>query len=186
MRRHLDGELRQAPLSVLAPDPLDRFGTAGASYQMTPLPDPASPQLTSGQRLDVHTRAGAEGDFRQLVSCWSSRRLAGGVRFYAPEDTVPIEGIVPAQWRSAVVEDRPDGSRGVERIPYELCVLAALREAIRRREVWVVGAVRWRDPDANSVIDAIISGSRIAPASRPRRCSPPRCRAAAHRYCGRS
>jgi hypothetical protein len=33
------------------------------------------------------------------------------LRFYAPEDTVPIEGIVPAQWRSAVVEDRPDGSR---------------------------------------------------------------------------
>ena len=54
------------------------------------------------------------------------------LRFYAPEDTVPIEGIVPAQWRSSVVEDRPDGSRRVERIPYELCVLAALREAIRR------------------------------------------------------
>jgi TnpA family transposase len=35
----------------------------------------------------------------------------------------------------------------VERIPYELCVLKALREAIRRREVWVVGANRWRDPE---------------------------------------
>jgi hypothetical protein len=89
------------------------------------------------------------------------------VSFPGSTGTVPIEGIVPAQWRSAVVEDRPDGSRGVERIPYELCVLAALREAIRRREVWVVGAVRWRDPDANSVIDAIISGSRIAPRQAP-------------------
>lgn len=35
----------------------------------------------------------------------------------------------------------------VERIPYELCVLKALREAIRRREVYVVGANRWRDSD---------------------------------------
>jgi hypothetical protein len=34
----------------------------------------------------------------------------------------------------------------VERVPYELCVLIALREALRRREVWVEGAGRWRDP----------------------------------------
>src|SRR5664280_397863 len=113
--------------------------------------------------------------------------LPGGGEHGVPVGVVERPVLVgEADPRSAVVEDRPDGSRGVERIPYELCVLAALREAIRRREVWVVGAVRWRDPDANSVIDAIISGSRIAPASRPRRCSPPRCRAAAHRYCGRS
>jgi hypothetical protein len=37
----------------------------------------------------------------------------------------------------------------VERIPYELCVLTALREAIRRREIWVVGAARWRDPESD-------------------------------------
>jgi hypothetical protein len=35
----------------------------------------------------------------------------------------------------------------VERIPYELCVLIALREALRRREVYVQGAGRWKDPD---------------------------------------
>ncbi len=59
--------------------------------------------------------------------------------------------------RAAVVEQR-DGQRGaggvrVERIPYELCVLAALREAIRRREIYVVGAVRWRDPDHDLPVD---------------------------------
>ena len=35
----------------------------------------------------------------------------------------------------------------MERIPYELCVLRALREAIRRREVYVEGARRWRHAD---------------------------------------
>ena len=40
-----------------------------------------------------------------------------------------------------------DEDSWVERIPYELCVLKALREAIRRREVYVVGANRWRDSD---------------------------------------
>ena len=35
----------------------------------------------------------------------------------------------------------------VERIPYELCVLVALRAAIRPREVYFDDARRWRDPD---------------------------------------
>lgn len=40
--------------------------------------------------------------------------------------------------RKAVVDDKDR----VERIPYELCVLVSLR----RREIWVVGANRWRNP----------------------------------------
>jgi hypothetical protein len=35
----------------------------------------------------------------------------------------------------------------IERIPYELCVLVALRDAIRRREIYVDGANRWRNPE---------------------------------------
>ncbi len=83
------------------------------------------------------------------------RRYAGRahVRSYDADETVPLDGIVPADWRSVVLEEREDGSSRVERIPYELCVLAALREAIRRREVWVVGAVRWRNPDVDLPAD---------------------------------
>lgn len=55
---------------------------------------------------------------------------------------MPIQG-VPKAWREAVTGQ--DGR--VERVPYELCVLIALREVLRRREVWVDGAGRWRDPD---------------------------------------
>ncbi|MGB7962260.1 MAG: Tn3 family transposase [Propionicimonas sp.] len=69
----------------------------------------------------------------------------GKVRFYATEDVAPVDGVVPKAWRDAVVDEQDR----VERIPYELCVLVALRDAIRRREVWVRGAQRWRDPDAD-------------------------------------
>jgi hypothetical protein len=37
----------------------------------------------------------------------------------------------------------------VERIPYELCVLTSLRDAIRRREIFVQGSRRWRDPETD-------------------------------------
>ncbi|MGW3471041.1 hypothetical protein ACWDKQ_21870 [Saccharopolyspora sp. NPDC000995] len=65
------------------------------------------------------------------------------VKVYGPEDRPPIEGVVPRAWRDAVTDE---GGQ-VERISYELCVLIALREALRRREIWVAGAGRWRDPE---------------------------------------
>jgi len=64
--------------------------------------------------------------------------------FYDVADTVPLDHVVPDDWRDAVVEG---GTRLVERIPYELCVLVALRKAIRRREIWVEGGNVWRNPD---------------------------------------
>jgi hypothetical protein len=53
------------------------------------------------------------------------------------------DGVVPADWRDAVVDE----AGRVEWIPYELCVLRSLRERLRRREIWVVGGNRWRNPD---------------------------------------
>lgn len=65
------------------------------------------------------------------------------VKVYGPGDNPPIEGVVPKAWRDGVTDENGQ----VERISYELCVLIALREALRRREIWVVGAGRWRDPE---------------------------------------
>nr|MDQ3316412.1 Tn3 family transposase [Actinomycetota bacterium] len=65
------------------------------------------------------------------------------VRHYEPAERIALDGVVPPEWRGAVVDERGR----VERIPYELCALIALRDAIRRREVWIVGASRWRNPE---------------------------------------
>lgn len=40
-----------------------------------------------------------------------------------------------------------DDQGRVDRIPYELCMLVSLRDAIRRREIYIEGATRWRDPE---------------------------------------
>lgn len=67
----------------------------------------------------------------------------GKTRFYAEGTSVPIEGVVPKAWREVVVDD----CGRIERIPYELCVLVALRDAVRRREIYVAGGNRWRNPE---------------------------------------
>ncbi|EXU66496.1 transposase [Streptomyces sp. PRh5] len=67
----------------------------------------------------------------------------GKTRFYDVADEVPMDGVVRKDWREAVVDDKGK----TERIPYELCVLVALREAIRRREIYIEGGLRWRNPE---------------------------------------
>lgn len=67
----------------------------------------------------------------------------GKVRFYADTDRVPLDGVVPRAWREAVTDERGR----VDRIPFELCPLIALRDALRRREIYVEGGNRWRNPD---------------------------------------
>ncbi|MCN0154355.1 Tn3 family transposase [Salinispora arenicola] len=68
---------------------------------------------------------------------------------FAAADQVPITGVVPADWRPAVIGDNDR----VERIPYELCVLKALVAAIRRREIWIDGAAKWRNPEDDLPVD---------------------------------
>ncbi len=69
--------------------------------------------------------------------------VSNRIKYFDRADRVPIAGVVPEAWRGAVVDERG----WVERIPYELCVLVALREALRRREIYVTGAARWRNPE---------------------------------------
>ncbi len=80
-------------------------------------------------------------DAIDLLRRYASR--PGQDRWYDREERVPIEGVVPPEWQEAVVDEQGR----VERIPYEPCVLRALRGAIRRREVYVTGAGRWRNPE---------------------------------------
>src|SRR5512135_375267 len=66
--------------------------------------------------------------------------------FPADED-VPIDGVARGLWREAVVEEDAEGRARRSRIPYEVCALEALRDKLRCKEVWVVGANRYRNPD---------------------------------------
>jgi hypothetical protein len=71
------------------------------------------------------------------------KRYAGTrLQTFPVEEVVPIDGIVQGLWREAVVEKDAKGRPRVNRITYEICVLEALRDKLRCKEVWVVGANR--------------------------------------------
>ncbi len=82
-----------------------------------------------------------------------ARHAARKMRCYPFEEAVPLDGVVPAAWRNAVLEDDARGRTRVNRIAYEICALQALREQLRCKEVWVEGADRYRDPDQDLPAD---------------------------------
>lgn len=69
------------------------------------------------------------------------------------EETVPTDGIVGGLWRDAVIEKDDKGRERVNLITYEICVLEALRKQLRCKEIWVVGADRYRNPDEDLPAD---------------------------------
>jgi len=66
---------------------------------------------------------------------------------YPLSEAVPLEGVVRPHWQHSVFEQDDAGRRRTNRISYEICVLQALRTQLRCKEIWVVGADRYRNPD---------------------------------------
>ena len=69
------------------------------------------------------------------------------------EEEVPLDGVVRGLWREAVIEKNAQGRDRVNRITYEICVLEALREQLRCKEIWIAGANRYRNPDEDLPAD---------------------------------
>ena len=82
------------------------------------------------------------------------KRYAGTKgRTFPVEVQVPLDGVVRGLWREAVIEKDAQGRQRVNRITYEICVLEALREQLRCKEIWVTGANRYRNPDEDLPAD---------------------------------
>lgn len=62
-------------------------------------------------------------------------------------DEVPHTGIIRDKWREIVIEEDTEGKERINRINYEICVLQTLRDRLQCKEVWVLGAIRYRNPD---------------------------------------
>ena len=69
------------------------------------------------------------------------------IHTFPADEEVPIDGVVRKQWKESVFYKDPQGQTRINRITYEICVLKALRDNLRCREIWVVGANRYRNPD---------------------------------------
>ncbi len=63
------------------------------------------------------------------------------------DGTGPIAGVIPRQWRELGMEQDASGAMRVNRIHYEISALHSLREGLRCKAIWVVGADRFRNPD---------------------------------------
>ena len=68
-------------------------------------------------------------------------------RYYDSSEEIPIDGIIKSGWKEILLEKDSDGHERINRINYEISVLKALRERLCCKEIWVVGADRYRNPD---------------------------------------
>ena len=75
------------------------------------------------------------------------------VRTFPADEEVPLDGVVRGLWRDAVVEKDSAGRDRINRVTYEVAVLETLREQLRCKEIWVVGANRYRNPDEDLPAD---------------------------------
>lgn len=69
------------------------------------------------------------------------------IRCYPDDEVVPIDGVISATMQPIIVEIDTDGHERINRMSYEICVLQALRDGLRSREIWVPGATKYRNPD---------------------------------------
>ena len=70
---------------------------------------------------------------------WIRQARHDGRRMLHLAEGVPIDGVIPVKWRNIVIQD-DSGEGRITLIDYEICVLKALRERIRCKEIWVVDA----------------------------------------------
>jgi len=72
---------------------------------------------------------------------------------YPRKEDIPLDGVVRELWHDAVIETDAQGHLRINRINYEICVLQTLREQLRCKEIWVVGADRYRNPEEDLPTD---------------------------------
>jgi TnpA family transposase len=68
-------------------------------------------------------------------------------QYYALDEDIPVEGIVPAELAELMYRTDKRGRRRVLRSVYECGVFQTLREQLRCKETWVHGALKRRNPD---------------------------------------
>jgi len=74
----------------------------------------------------------------------SSRQIT-----YPEQEIVPIRGVIRPGWQAMVVETDAQGRSRINRINYEMGVLASLRDRLRSKEIWVEGADHFRNPETD-------------------------------------
>lgn len=88
-------------------------------------------------------------DALDLIKRHADARLT----YYPAGETVPTHKGLLGDWTPLVFTDAGKAGRRVVRSVYEICTFQALRERLRCKEIWVVGADKWRNPDEDLPAD---------------------------------
>jgi hypothetical protein len=76
-----------------------------------------------------------------------------GTHYFLETCEIPIDGVIKPSMLEAVVEKDEKGQERINRINYEIVALQTLRDKLRCKEIWVVGANRYRNPDEDLPVD---------------------------------
>jgi Tn3 transposase DDE domain len=82
-------------------------------------------------------------DALELITRYAT---AGNLRYYPIGEHVLTHRGLGGDWDALVSVTDTRGRRRVVRMVYEVCTFQALREQLRCKEIWVVGADKWRSP----------------------------------------
>lgn len=78
---------------------------------------------------------------------------AGNLTYYPIGETVPTHRGTSGDWSDLVHRTDTRGRTRVTRMVYEVVTFQALREQLRCKEIWVVGAASWRNPEEDLPAD---------------------------------
>jgi len=78
---------------------------------------------------------------------------AGNLTYYPIGETMPTHRGTSGDWSDLVYRADTRGRQRVARMVYEVVTFQALREQLRCKEIWVVGADSWRNPDEDLPAD---------------------------------
>lgn len=73
--------------------------------------------------------------------------------YFADTEDIPIDGVIRSGVKEMVMEKDDKDQERINRINYEIIALQALRDKLRCKEIWVVGANRYRNPDEDLPTD---------------------------------
>lgn len=76
-----------------------------------------------------------------------------GHRYFPTYEPIPIDGVIRPMWRELIIEKDDRHQERINRINYEISALQALRDKLRCKEIWVVGANRYQNPDEDLPAD---------------------------------
>jgi TnpA family transposase len=78
---------------------------------------------------------------------------AGNLSYYPPGEHIPAHPGLRGDWEQLVTRPDKRGRSRTVRMAYEVATFRELRERLRCKEIWVVGADRWRNPDEDLPAD---------------------------------